>query len=348
MEIELKIKKEERSKIIIKENINFKNELSFLDFDRAAVITDKNIKKVLKNRINFAPVMEIKSDREKDIDDFKNIIDFLSENKLTRASVVIAAGGGKITDTAGFAASVYLRGIRWVSVPTTLLSQIDASVGGKTAVDFKAKNIIGSFHNPSAVLIDPMISVSRKENINEATGELIKYALISDKKTSTGIKKLLPLIKDSNYNAIKKLIEISVVYKSKIVSKDPFDEKGIRERLNFGHTAGHAIEHIYRIPHGNAITAGINFAFKLSRNLNILNNNNYHKLYQILKYDNFKFKIKRNDFNLFLSLISRDKKNTGYSNYFILINDKMELKKIKNTDKSEIKKTWEELCNEYS
>ncbi|MEW6012408.1 MAG: 3-dehydroquinate synthase family protein [Elusimicrobiota bacterium] len=347
MEISINIKKSIKSKIIVSEKIDFKNEIGKFKYDRAVIVTDKKIFKVFKDKINIAPSIAINSDRTKEFDEIKEIIKFFIKNKMTRNSLAIAVGGGKISDITGFASSIYLRGIRWISIPTTLLAQIDASIGGKTAIDFEAKNIIGSFHNPFAILIDPSLVISRKENLNEAMGEIIKYAIIADKNTSKNLQKLTPLIK-KDFNALKKAIILCVKLKSKMVSKDPFDEKGIREKLNFGHTAAHAIETIYKIPHGNAVSLGIKFAVKLSRELNLINLDNYRKLSEIIKYDGFKTKLNKKDFEYFLKLVSKDKKNKGFSNYFLLINDKMELKGFKNIKEKIIWKIWEELCEEYS
>lgn len=346
MEISINFKKTIKSKIIISENINFKNKISKLKYDKAVIVTDKTIFKVFKDKINIAPSIKINSDRTKEFDEIKEIIKFFIKHKITRNSLAIAVGGGKISDITGFASSVYLRGIRWISIPTTLLAQIDASIGGKTAIDFEAKNIIGSFHNPFIILIDPWLAISRKENLNEAMGEIIKYAIISDKNISKKLQALIPLIK-KDFNALKKAITLCVKFKSKIVSKDPFDEKGIREKLNFGHTAAHAIETIYKIPHGNAVSLGIKFAAKLSRELKLINSNTLRKLCEIIKHDEFEIKLNKKDFEYFLKLVSRDKKNKGFSNYFLLINDKMELKGFKNINEKIIEKIWADLCEEY-
>lgn len=346
METSINFKKTIKSKIIISEKIDFKNEINKIKYDKAVIVTDKNIFKIFKDKINIAPSIKINSNRTKEFDEIKEIIKFFIKHKMTRNSLAIAVGGGKISDITGFASSIYLRGIRWVSIPTTLLAQIDASIGGKTAIDFEAKNIIGSFHNPSLILIDPSLIISRKENINEAMGEIIKYAIISDKNISKKLQALIPLIK-KDFNTLKKAIILCVKFKSKIISKDPFDEKGIREKLNFGHTAAHAIETIYKIPHGNAVSLGIKFAVKLSRELKLINLNTYQKLCEIIKYGEFEIKLNKKDFEYFLKLVSKDKKNKGFSNYFLLINDKMELKGFKNINEKIIERIWADLCEEY-
>lgn len=344
MEIKLKLKREIKTGIIISDNIDIEKFIKGIEFDKGVVITDKIVCKKFK-KFDFMPSLILNPERSKSFNDLKNILNFFLNNNLTRRSIAIALGGGRISDLTSLASSLYLRGIRWISFPTTFLAQIDAAIGGKNAIDFKAKNIIGDFHHPSYILIDP--SVISKTQIKEGIGELIKYAIISDPLTSRKLKRLLPEVKEFDRDAIKKAIILSVLYKTKIVEKDPFDELGIRERLNFGHTFGHAVEILYKIPHGNAITIGMNFALNLSRNIKILTKN-YDKLTELLSYDSFRIKLNKNDFKKILKLISMDKKNKGYSNYFLLINDKMELKGFKDIDNTILKEVWDRLCQKYS
>ncbi len=345
MEFKLKIRKLEESKIIIKKNINFLSEIKKLKPDRVIIITDKNVYNSIKTKINFAPVVFLNPQREKNFDDIKKLLNIFYQNKLTRRSVVVAAGGGKITDITGFASSIWLRGIKWVAIPTTLLSQIDACLGGKTAIDFNEKNLIGSFHNPSLILIDPLIPLTRKQNINESKGEIIKYILISPKRISEQIQNIF---ETNNLKEIEKLITLCITYKSKIVKKDPFDIKGIREILNFGHTIAHPLEKLYKIPHGNAVTIGIKYALILSKEVGILNLKNYHVFFKITLMDDFKIKLKKNDFNKVLKMLERDKKNAGYKNYFLLINNSRKIKGFQNIELTKLKKSWRALCQIYS
>lgn len=184
--------------------------------------------------------------------------EFLAENHITRSDTLIALGGGVTGDLTGFAAATFLRGIRYVGIPTTLLSMVDSSVGGKTAVDLKGgKNLAGAFYQPSLVLIDPDTLDSLPENIfNDGMAEVIKYGMIN----------LPELLKKLEENCdISDIIEISVKDKRDIVSVDEKDT-GIRQLLNFGHTPAHSVELLseYTISHGSAVAIGMVIMTKAS------------------------------------------------------------------------------------
>ncbi|MDH7552486.1 MAG: 3-dehydroquinate synthase [Spirochaetota bacterium] len=183
----------------------------------------------------------------------------LLENQCTRNSLVIGIGGGVTTDFAGYVASAYMRGIDVVYVPTTLLAMVDASIGGKVAVNIKAgKNIVGHFHQPDYIIID--IDFLQTLPLSEwrcGMSEVVKHALIGDSSTLT-----LLMNKEIQYgyidNSLYSCINSSVRFKASVVEKDEF-EKNIRAILNFGHTVGHAIESLleYTVSHGDAVAAGI-------------------------------------------------------------------------------------------
>ncbi|MCI9217405.1 MAG: 3-dehydroquinate synthase [Dorea sp.] len=201
--------------------------------------------------------------------DFQNlplIYDALLEVKISRSDLVIALGGGVIGDLAGFAASSYLRGIKFVQIPTSLLAQVDSSVGGKVAVDLpQGKNLVGAFYQPSLVLIDPLVLDTLPNRfINDGMGEVIKYGCIKDKdlfadlETHTSfedLKKELPRI-------IHRCVDIKRI----VVEKDQFDT-GERMLLNFGHTLAHTVEQYYhyeRESHGEAVAVGMYQITKLA------------------------------------------------------------------------------------
>jgi 3-dehydroquinate synthase len=142
--INLKIKETINSEIIISQNIDINSIIKKIDYDKKLLITDQKIYKIFREKIKKLPIFLIENHREKDLSDIKKMVDYLLKNNFSRKSLLIAFGGGRITDTVGFCASIYMRGIKWIDIPTTALSQIDASVGGKTGVDFNgAKNILG-------------------------------------------------------------------------------------------------------------------------------------------------------------------------------------------------------------
>ncbi|MBU1144475.1 MAG: 3-dehydroquinate synthase [Firmicutes bacterium] len=191
----------------------------------------------------------------KSLEEFSRIIAILLDKNIRKDSVIIALGGGVTGDLAGFIASVYLRGIPYIQIPTTLLSQIDSSVGGKVAINTdKSKNVIGNFYPPTKVLIDP-VTLSTLEDRQFANGmaEMIKYGMIADKNLFDKIKNE-DVKKDLEYYIFK-----SLEIKKRFVEADEFDD-GIRQSLNFGHTFGHALEAYYRYQkylHGEAISIGM-------------------------------------------------------------------------------------------
>ena len=181
---------------------------------------------------------------------------------------MIAFGGGVVGDITGFVASSYLRGIKFVQIPTTLLSQVDSSVGGKTAINVpQGKNLVGAFYNPKLVLISTsyLKTLSERE-YKSGLGEVIKYAFIENQKLRRLIEKNPQKIVNRDNKILKNIIEQSIKTKSKIVTKDE-KESGIRAILNFGHTFGHAIEAhtgYKKLSHGAAITLGMIIASKIS------------------------------------------------------------------------------------
>ena len=192
----------------------------------------------------------------------------LSTYKFDRSDCILAFGGGVVGDLAGFAASTYLRGIDYIQVPTTLLSQVDSSVGGKTAINIDAgKNLVGAFYNPKCVLIniDYLNSLSDKQFLS-GMAEVAKYAYIGNKKIKKIIENEAIKIKNKNSHILSMLIEESIKTKARIVTKDE-KESGIRAILNFGHTFGHAIEAKNKfnlISHGQAVAYGMVIAGKIS------------------------------------------------------------------------------------
>ena len=183
------------------------------------------------------------------------------EAKLDRKGVVIAVGGGVLGDVVGFAAATYLRGVRFVQVPTTLLAQVDSSVGGKTGVDLPTgKNLVGAFHQPKTVLIDLAVlrSLPRREVI-AGLAEVIKYGIIYDEEFFSIVRSALPLLIDCDLKSLHGVIARSCEIKAEVVSQDE-TELGLRAILNFGHTIGHALETLtgyVRYKHGEAISIGM-------------------------------------------------------------------------------------------
>ncbi len=196
-----------------------------------------------------------------------------AQSKLDRKSVVVAVGGGVLGDMAGFAAASYLRGIGFAQVPTTLLAQVDASVGGKTGVDLpEGKNLVGAFHQPLAVLIDPdtLLTLPRRE-LRAGLAEVIKYGIIYDERFFHRIGADVKLLLSGDAVALSHAIARSCEIKAEVVAQDE-TEQGLRAILNFGHTVGHALEavtHYRRYKHGEAVAIGMVSACLVGEELNL-------------------------------------------------------------------------------
>ena len=229
---------------------------------RGVIITDSNVDVLYSKRLeaSLSSVgFEIKKyvfeagEKSKNTATLVDILEFLADDELTRCDCIFALGGGVVGDISGFAASVYLRGIKFVQIPTTLLAAVDSSVGGKTGVDLKAgKNLAGAFHQPSLVICDPLLlNTLAPEIFADGMAEVIKYGVIND-------KVLFDTLKNGVKDNIEEIIASCVENKSKIVKADEFDT-GMRQLLNLGHTIGHSIEKLsnFSISHGSAVAIGM-------------------------------------------------------------------------------------------
>src|SRR5210317_285933 len=247
------------------------------------IITSKNIpkkyflkiKKNLKSTECYTIILP-DGERIKQFDQIIKITDLLSKYNFNRKDCVVALGGGVIGDLSGFAASIFKRGINFVQIPTTLLSQVDSSVGGKTGINNQfGKNLIGTFYQPSFVLIDSQTlkTLTYREMV-AGFAEILKYALILDKKFFKWLEKNGEVIlKRKNFKIIEQAIYQSCRHKAFVVKKDE-KEKNIRAILNFGHTFAHALETVTNysktIIHGEAVLIGMVVASRLSSQLGYL------------------------------------------------------------------------------
>ncbi len=211
-----------------------------------------------------------------------DILEFLAASGLTRSDCIFALGGGVVGDIAGFAASTYLRGIRFVQIPTTLLAMVDSSVGGKTGIDLIAgKNLAGAFHQPSLVICDTsLLNTLTPEFFSDGCAEVIKYGIIND-------TELFSLITSGIRENINEVIASCVTNKSSIVEKDEFDN-GCRQLLNLGHTIGHAIENCsnFEISHGSAVAIGTVIVMRSAVKANLCDKEALDKTVEILVANN--------------------------------------------------------------
>lgn len=255
-----------------------------------SVVSELYSEKVISSlkREGFAPYLILIPDGEiyKDYFWAYHILTRLLELGFDRKSCLIALGGGVIGDITGFVASIYMRGISYIQIPTTLLSQVDSSVGGKTAVNHPlGKNMIGTFWQPALVWIDvdTLDSLSEREFLS-GLAEVIKYGIIWDKEFFELLEKNQERILKRDKNLLVSIIKRSCEIKAEVVSKDE-REGFLRSILNYGHTIGHAIETItgYTSLHGEVVSIGMVYEAKLSNMLGFLNRENFEKIRNIIK-----------------------------------------------------------------
>ncbi len=256
---------------------------------RAVIVSDDTVFSIYGERVkksltdNGYSVCEFvfpHGEESKSLESFGKILEFCAENSITRTDLFVALGGGVTGDLTGFVASSYLRGVDFVQIPTTVLSMVDSSVGGKTAVNLKAgKNLCGAFYQPIAVYADcETLSTLPTETFNEGCAEIIKYGMILDGEFLTFLKN--NNIRENIEYVIKRCVEI----KRDVVDRDEF-ENGERKLLNFGHTIGHAIEKCSHltISHGNAVAIGMVIATRGAYKRGLVNEDFTEMLVEILK-----------------------------------------------------------------
>ncbi len=238
----------------------------YLPDKKLFIITDTNVSRLYSGSFPPATVLTVEpGEQSKALDVVGDLCGRLLENGADRSSFILGFGGGVVCDIAGLVASLYMRGVSHGFVSTTLLSQVDASIGGKTGVNLGSwKNIIGTFRQPEFVICDQsMLSTLPDEEYLSGIGELIKHAVIRDRKLFFEMADAIPKILDRDPVILEDFIFRSVRIKASIVRGDPF-EKGSRRLLNFGHTFGHPIEMASRLPHGIAVMKGMLIASELS------------------------------------------------------------------------------------
>lgn len=272
-----------------------------------------------------AEIIEIESGEEnKNIEVCTQLWAALSELYADRKSLLINIGGGVITDMGGFLASAYKRGIDFINIPTTLLAQVDASVGGKVGVDLNnIKNVIGFYNNPKAVFVEAVfLSTLDERQLKSGFAEIIKHALIADKKYWNKIKQ----VDFTDSQEVGTLIKSSIEIKNKIVEEDPF-EKNIRKSLNFGHTVGHAIESFFlekndtakSLLHGEAVAIGMICEAFISEQKNLLSKSELEEIAKLIKLIYKPVLILSNDFDSLIQLMQHDKKNEQHQINFTLL-----------------------------
>ena len=308
---------------------------NLISFNQCLIVADKNVpKKLIKKVLNSLLKKKItlhhfnsseKNKNQKNIDD---ILSILLNKNFNRNDCVISIGGGITGDVSGFAASIFKRGLKFINIPTTLLSQVDSSIGGKTGINNKhGKNLIGTFYQPSLVISDIIFLKSLpKREIICGYGEILKHAIISDKKFFSFLDKNGSQIFNLKSPLIEKAIFKSCSIKKKIVEADE-KEMGIRKVLNFGHTFAHAYEatlkYSKKLNHGEAVILGIKTAAKFSLSINILNIKEFNLIENHLNKLDLPKSINKifskRDLNKILSFMKKDKKNNSNKINLVLL-----------------------------
>lgn len=260
----------------------------------------------------------------KNLDTVAALYELLIENSFDRNDVLLALGGGVTGDLTGFAAATYLRGIRFIGMPTSLLSMVDSSVGGKTGVDYKAyKNMVGAFHQPSAVYINiSALQTLPEREFLAGLGEVVKHGFILDYAYHTFLKENAAKISAKDPEILRKMIHWSLCIKRDVVQRDP-KEKGERALLNFGHTIGHAVEKLnhFTLLHGECVSVGMVAAAEISVLRGVLTRAEADEIKALLLALGMMTEVPALEKEELLAVCHRDKKADGAKIKFVLLSE---------------------------
>ena len=307
---------------------------------RAAAVSDENVWKlhgqqftdILKGAgIQFFEIIMRPGEQSKSMEMISFLCSTFAQRGLQRSDPVIAFGGGTVGDTAGFAASVYMRGVPLIQIPTTLTAQADSAVGGKTAVNLKeGKNLAGSFYQPSFAAADiSFLRTLDEREMKSGLAEIIKYAVI-------GEDEIYQILENSEDIAcdLERIVYLSCSFKKKFAEADEYDS-GVRKLLNFGHTFGHAIEKYFgygTFTHGEAVAAGMGYALRVSEYLNMVSSDQVRRHLALAE----KYGLCSEcgiDTGELINLMKADKKNKGGNISLILLSGRSAvLREISDTD----------------
>jgi len=300
---------------------------------KLCIVTDSNVgeiyahivKRELEKTGNTVYVYSFMAGEEnKNLDVVSDVYEFLIINKFDRKDMLVALGGGVVGDLTGFTAATYLRGIDFIQIPTSLLAQVDSSIGGKTGVDFRAyKNMVGAFHQPKLVYInlDTLKSLSTRL-FNSGFGEIIKHGFIKDKVYYNWLRENVDNIKKLDIPTLEAMIFVSASIKCKVVELDP-TEQGERALLNFGHTLGHAIEKLmdFKLYHGECVALGMIAALEISKNRRNITELEMRQALDMLKLYEFPTSISGITIEDIIAISKNDKKMDAGKIKFVLLKE---------------------------
>ena len=292
---------------------------------KKAIVTSPIINELYGEKIadsfeNYVSILVPDGEEAKQWVIVEELLGKLLEANLDRKSTIIALGGGTVGDLAGFAASIYMRGVDVIHIPTTLLAMVDSSIGGKTAINHpKGKNLVGSFHQPKRVLIDPLLlETLPKKEITSGFAEVIKYGVISD-------SQLFELLEKYELNEISMESKVEIITrcattKAYYIEKDEEDRKGIRAALNYGHTIGHALETLSNqsMNHGESVAIGMIAAAWISKKNTLLSNIDYLRIRNLIENYQLPSRIPAWNHSKIIEVMHRDKKAEGNKIRFVL------------------------------
>jgi len=292
----------------------------YIPVEKAVVITDTNVRRLYEKDFPHCEIIEIGTGEEiKTLDTVRSLYRRLLEKEADRSTFIVGIGGGIVCDIAGFVASTYLRGVRFGFVPTTLLSQIDAGVGGKNGVNFLGyKNMVGTYRQPEFVLCDPeLLQTLPEPEILCGMAEIVKHAAIGDLELFLYLEGNCKQALKTDSRVIERLVHDSLRVKSLIVNCDE-TEKGERRKLNFGHTFGHAIEKITGIRHGEAVSIGMYISSLLSVNMGFLSLEEAGRIEQLLRGIQLPTRVPLEGTTI-VDAVRKDKKREGDEINFVLL-----------------------------
>lgn len=306
------------SSIFVGESL--KNLTNYLPSTHIIIITDENIKKYYGTDFPDVPVITIGTGEGiKTLATVETIFKELIRHSCDRSSFIVGIGGGIVCDITGFVASTFLRGVGFGFVSTSLLSQVDASVGGKNGVNLDSyKNMVGVFNQPEFVLCDiDLLNTLPKKEISNGLAEIVKHALISDSNMFDFIEKNRQKALNLDYDTIFNLVATSVKIKSRVVQQDE-KEAGERRKLNFGHTIGHAIEKIEKSGHGRAVSMGMVAAALFSQQKGLIPREDVVRISSLLNDlklpTTFKYNVDQ-----IISAAGKDKKKQGKDLFYVFL-----------------------------
>lgn len=309
------------------------SELGYTAKQKICIVTDSNVRELYADTVKekletiFSNVFIytfLAGEENKNLASVNGLYEFLILNRFDRQDILIALGGGVVGDMTGYAAATYLRGIDFIQMPTTLLSQTDSSIGGKTGVDFmQYKNMVGAFYMPKLVYMNlSVLKTLPKEQLVSGFGEILKHGLIKDFAYFTWLKEHYDAIWNLEYAILEEMIYRSCDIKRNVVEHDP-KEKGERALLNFGHTVGHAIEKLsdFKLSHGCCVGLGIVAASYLSKSLGNISEEELSSIEETLANFGLKTRVEAFGYEAsdILMATKSDKKMVGNQVKFVLL-----------------------------